>query len=520
MSKPIRHLVLVLGDQLDRQSAAFDGFDKDRDVVWMAEVEEELTHVWCHKLRIAMFLAAMRHFRDELREQDYEVDYHELTTDARKDRGKSFAEVLAADIKQREPERLIVVHPGDLRVLEALRKTAKQADLELEVRPDRHFYCTQEEFDEWAKGRKDLRLEYFYRWLRKRLDVLMDGDEPEGEQWNYDHDNRESFSKKGPESGLKPAGFRPDDVTQGVIDMVAERFAEHPGSLEHFDLPVTRKEALRKLRHFIAERLPTFGEYEDAMWTDEAYLYHSHLSACLNLKLLNPRDCVDRAVEAYADGKAPLNSVEGFVRQILGWREFIRCIYWREMPDYAEKNYFDAELDVPDFFWNGETDMECVRQSMQHVVNHAYSHHIHRLMVLGNISQTLGVHPYKFHEWHMAMYLDAIHWVSLPNTLGMSQFGDGGVVGTKPYCASGNYINKMSNFCRNCRYNYREKQGENACPVTVLYWDFLDRNYTQLKDNRRMNFAIKNLEKLRKKTDLIAEIREKADGYRDEWISK
>ena len=213
---------------------------------------------------------------------------------------------------------------------------------------------------------------------------------------------------------------------------------------------------------------------------------------------------------AYHNGSAPLNSVEGFVRQVLGWREFIRGIYWREMPDYAELNFLEHDRDVPSFFWDGDTDMECVRQSMQHVIDHGYSHHIHRLMVLGNLSQLLGVHPQKFHEWHMAMYVDAIDWVSLPNTLGMSQFGDGGIVGTKPYCSTGNYINKMSPFCRNCRYDHKKRTGDNACPFTTLYWDFLDRNYDNLKGNHRMSFAIKNLEKRREDGTEMTAIRRQA----------
>ncbi|MBR9804219.1 cryptochrome/photolyase family protein [bacterium] len=515
----MRHLVLVLGDQLDRNSAAFDDFSGNEDSVWMAETPREVTHVWCHKLRIALFFSAMRHFRDELAERDCTVHYHALTRNPSEDFGKSFSEILSRDLKRFKPEKLVVVHPGDYRVLDELKSTADSCDVALEVRSDRHFYSQPEEFAEYAEGKKDLRLEYFYRWLRKKHNILVESDgSPTGGDWNYDHDNRESFNKSGPESGLKPRRFRPDETTQEVIALVESRFADHPGSLEHFDLPVTHTEARTKLREFIKHGLPNFGEFEDAMWTGETYLYHSHLSACLNLKLLNPRECIELAVEAYENGDAPLNSVEGFVRQILGWREFVRGIYWTHMPEYAEKNYFDHDREVPSFFWDGETDMRCVRESMSHVVNHGYAHHIHRLMVLGNLSQTVGVDPLKFHEWHMAMYLDAIDWVSLPNTLGMSQFGDGGIVGTKPYCSSGNYINKMSNFCSECRYNYKKRVGGDACPFTTFYWDFLDRHYDRLKDNRRLNFQIKNLERLRSNNgEELVQIRERADQLRDEW---
>lgn len=483
----------------------------------MAEVHEEQTHVWCHKLRIAVFLSAMRHFRDELRDKGRDVDYHELTKDELSDAGSSFQELLLDAVKRLEPQKLVVVQPGDHRVQSQLQSAADEADIELQVLPDTHFYCSIDEFSDYADGRKSLLLEYFYRDLRKRHDILMDGDDPEGGQWNFDHDNRESFGKDGPGDVPKLRTFRPDDTTQEVLELVESRFPEHPGSLDNFILPVTRRQARTFLRHFIDELLPNFGKFEDAMWEDEAFLYHSRLSAPLNMKLLNPRECVDLAVEAYNDGKTPINSVEGFVRQILGWREFIRGVYWLKMPEYEELNYFEHDRELPEFYWDGETEMNCVRQSMQHVLDHGYSHHIHRLMVLGNFAQLWGAHPRLFHEWHMAMYLDAIDWVSLPNTLGMSQYGDGGVVGTKPYCSSGNYINKMSNFCGSCRYNYKERTGEDACPFTTLYWEFMDRHYEKLKDNARMKFPIRNLEKMREKDGELEGIRERAEQLRDDW---
>ena len=253
------------------------------------------------------------------------------------------------------------------------------------------------------------------------------------------------------------------------------------------------------------------------MWAGEPFLYHSRLSAPLNLKLLNPRECVAAAIDALHTGQAPLNSVEGFVRQILGWREFIRGIYWLKMPEYAELNQLNHQLDVPSFFWDGRTEMNCLRESMRQVLDHAYSHHIHRLMVLGNFALLWGVHPRRFHDWHMAMYLDAVDWVSLPNALGMSQYGDGGIVGTKPYCSSGNYIHRMSNFCRDCRFDHRKRTGEDACPFTTLYWEFLDRHSDQLESNPRMAFPIKNLKELRSKQPELTLIRQRADELRDAW---
>ena len=510
----MRNLHLILGDQLDADSAVFDGFDADVDRLWMAEVHHEATHIWCHKLRIAFFFSAMRHFRDEQREQGRKVEYHALQADARHDSGTTFGDVLRASINRLKPERLIVVEPGDWRVREELQQTADQCGLPREVRADRHFYCSIDEFNDYATGRKNLVLEYFYREMRKRHSVLIDDDgEPVGGAWNFDHDNRESFSREGPGKLPQPLLAEPDTVTQDVLRLVGERFRDHPGSLDHFTLPVTRTDARRYLRHFIEHTLPNFGRWEDAMWTGEPFLYHSRLSALLNVKLLHPRECVEAAVAAWERGDAPINSVEGFVRQILGWREFIRGVYWREMPDYIGRNALEHEADLPRFYWDGETDMRCMREAMQHVLRHGYTHHIERLMVLGNLALLLGVHPRTFHEWHMAMYLDAVDWVSLPNTLGMSQFGDSGIVGTKPYCASGHYVNKMSNYCRGCRYNYKESIGADACPVTTLYWDFLDRHRNRFADNRRMTFQLKNLE--RKSLQELSKIREQAASIKD-----
>jgi deoxyribodipyrimidine photolyase-related protein len=513
-SPPIvpRNLVLVLGDQLDRRSAAFDGFCPRQDAVWMAENQREATHVWCHKLRLAFFFSAMRHFRDELRDAGNTVHYHQLQPDRRKDSGEDFVTILAADVKRLRPKRLIVVEPGDHRVWAMLRDAADNLGLELETRPDRHFYCGIDEFRDWADGRKSLVLETFYRHMRKKHGVLLDDNaEPAGGAWNFDHDNREAFGKGGPPTlNLKaPRRFQPDDIDDHVVALVQRRFGDHPGNLDHFDLPRTRRQAVALLREFIRHRLGDFGRYEDAMWRGEPFLYHSRLSAALNVKLLDPRECVEAAVAAYHAGEAPINSVEGFVRQIIGWREFIRGVYWLNMPEYARLNALQCDdRDVPGFFWDGQTDMACVADAMRSVIDHGYTHHIQRLMVLGQFALLLGVHPRRFHDWHMAMYLDAIDWVSLPNALGMSQYGDGGTVGTKPYCASGAYINRMSNYCRGCRYRPTEATGEAACPFTTLYWDFLARHHKRLRKHPRMVMQVRNLE--RKKGEELSAIRRTA----------
>ena len=508
----MRRLILVTGDQLDLDSQVLKRADQGLDAVWMAEVAEENTHVWCHKQRIAYFLASMRHFRNSLNTAGWKVHYHELTANPRNDRGNSLAEILTADLRRLAPSQVVVVQPGDLRVQSALQEACDQAGVSLTVESDDHFYCELSDFKQWAKGKKNLVLEYFYRWMRKQHRVLIDEtDQPVGGDWNFDKDNRESFSKSGPQNIAAAMLFKPDSVTQGVIDLVATRFADHPGSLDQFVLPVTRKDALQLLQHFVAVHLPHFGTWQDAMWTDQHFLNHSRLSAALNIKLLNPRECVDAAISAWRAGDAPLNSVEGFVRQILGWREFVRGVYFQFMPAYASLNTLDQKRPVPSFFWDGRTDMNCVRHAMQNVLEHGYAHHIQRLMVLGNFAQLWGCDPYLFHEWHMAMYTDAIDWVSLPNALGISQFADGGIVGTKPYCSSGNYINKMSNYCQGCRYDYRRRTGSDACPFTTLYWHFMDRHYDRLKDNGRLKFAMSNLRKLQSNSEEMRGIQLRAE---------
>jgi (6-4)DNA photolyase len=489
-SSDLRYLVLVLGDQLDRHSAAFDGFDAEKDAVLMMEVAEEASYVPQHKIRLALFFSAMRHFRNELRAHGRRVHYAALDDP---ENSGSFAGEIDRWARRLRPERLIVLQPGDHRVEQALRAAARSLGCALEIRDDRHFLCSQVEFAEFAAGRRSPVLETFYRQMRRRHDVLMAGAKPAGGNWNFDADNRESFGKDGPGPIKAPRSFRPDAITQEVLDLVTRRFADSPGTLEGFDYPVTREQAQAALRDFVEHRLAGFGRYQDAMATGRPYLHHSRLSCVLNLHLLDPRAAIAAAVEAWREGRAPLNSVEGFVRQILGWREYIRGIYWLKMPDYAGLNALGAELPMPAFMWTAECDMNCIRQCVLQLQQHAYAHHIQRLMVLGLFALLLGVRPYQVHQWHLSMYADAIDWVSLPNVLGMSQYGDGGIVGSKPYAASGNYIARMSDYCRGCRFDPRQATGEDACPFTTLYWDFLARHRDRLRHNRRMGFQLKNL---------------------------
>jgi deoxyribodipyrimidine photolyase-related protein len=505
----VRRLVLVLGDQLDLASAALDGFDPGRDAVWMAEVADESTHVWTHKARIALFLAAMRHFRDDLRARGFAVHYRQL--DDPDNRGSLAAE-LERSVAELKPARLVAVEPGEYRVREALAATAQRLGVPLDVLQDRHFFCSTDEFQRYARGR-ELRMEFFYRELRKRTGVLMDGGKPCGGAWNYDRENRGSFGKGGPGMFVPtPASFPADAVTRDVLALVGERFADHPGSLARFDWPVTRDSALAALADFVENRLPDFGPRQDAMWTAEPYLYHSRLSAALNLKLLGPREVVAAAEAAYRDGRASLASAEGFVRQVLGWREYARGVYWLHMPGYLDRNALGATRPLPRLYWTGETDLNCLRHAVRQTLEYGYAHHIQRLMVLGVFALLVGVDPKAVHGWYLAVYVDAVEWVELPNSLGMSQYADGGVMASKPYCASGRYVDRMSNYCRGCRYDPGKAVGDAACPFTTLYWDFLLRHRDPLAANPRTSAQVKNLDRLTP-ADRAA-VRGQADRFR------
>jgi deoxyribodipyrimidine photolyase-related protein len=489
----LRHLVLVLGDQLDLQAAAFDGFDATQDMAWMAEVAEESTHVASGKPRIVMFLSAMRHFADALRAVGRPLRYTLLDDPA--NRG-SLAAQLAADIDRLRPAGLVMTAPGDWRVLQAIKAVAQARGLPLDIREDRHFFGTVRAFAAHARGRKSLRMETFYREMRRRHGVLMQGDEPAGGQWNYDEDNREAFGTAGPGAVPPRAQFTPDAITHEVIALVESRFADHPGRLASFAWPVTRADALVALERFITERLPHFGRHQDAMWPGEPWLYHAHLSAALNLKLLHPREVVAAAEASWHAGAAPLASVEGFIRQILGWREYVRGIYWTRMPGYAELNALEATHDLPAFYWTGDTAMACLRDAITQTLEHGYAHHIQRLMVTGLFALLFGVRPQQVHAWYLAVYVDAVEWVELPNTLGMSQYADGGLMASKPYAATGRYIQRMSPHCRGCRYDPAERTGERACPFTTLYWDFLLTHEARLAAHPRMALQVKNLARL------------------------
>jgi deoxyribodipyrimidine photolyase-related protein len=484
-------LVVVLGDQLNRNSAAFDDFDAEHDLVWMAEVADESTKVWVSKPRITVFLAAMRHFAAELALEGVRVDYRRLD-----DTAPSLADELLSAIERHQPDSVVMVEPGEWQLRETLRATVVASGVPLDEREDRHFLCSTAQFAQHASTRKSLLMESFYREQRRTHGILMDGDSPAGGAWNFDSANRSSFGKQGPGLVPAPALFAPDEITLAVSELVRTRFADHPGSLDRFAWPVTRAQALTALDRFVDERLPEFGHWQDAMWASEPWLYHSLISAALNLKLLDPREVVARVEAAWRAGTVPIEAAEGYIRQVIGWREYVRGIYWMRMPAYADSNALGATEPLPDWYWTGETEMACLRDAIGQTLDLGYAHHIQRLMVIGLYAQLLGVEPRQVHEWYLAVYLDAVEWVELPNVLGMSQFADGGVMASKPYVATGKYIDRMSNHCGSCRFDPAKRVGDDACPFTSLYWDFLARHEDRFARHPRMALQVKNLARI------------------------
>ncbi len=482
MTTNIKNLRIVLGDQLNLNISSLADINKKTDAVLMMEVREEATYVKHHPQKIAFIFSAMRHFAEELRQQKIHVHY--IDYESADNRG-SFTDTLAHFIELHRPEKMMITEPGEYRVLSMINCWQKQFKLPVEIRPDDRFFCSSEDFKSWAKNRKQLRMEMFYRQMRVKTGILMDANEqPVGGRWNFDAENRQALPKQ-----LKSPAilhFKPDKITQAVLDLVKKHFSQHFGKLDNFGYAVTRKDALVALKNFIDERLPLFGDYQDAMQTDNYYLFHSVLSPYLNAGLLLPREVCLAAEKAYFNKKAPINAVEGFIRQILGWREYVRGVYWTYMPEYAKRNALNAKRKLPAFYWTGDTKMNCLHQVIKQTEAVAHSHHIQRLMITGNFALLYGVKPEEICEWYLAVYIDAYDWVELPNTLGMVMHADGAVMGSKPYAASGAYINRMSDFCKSCHYNVKEKTGETACPFNYLYWNFLIENQEKLKSNPRM----------------------------------
>jgi deoxyribodipyrimidine photolyase-related protein len=483
----MKTLVPILGDQLTTAISSLRDTAPADTVVVMMEVADETTYVRHHQQKLAYILSAMRHHAAALGELGWRVDYVKLDDP---DNSGSFTGEVARAVERHNPDRIVVTEAGEWRVAAMLEAWHERFACAVEIRADDRFVASHAEFDRWAEDRKVMTMEFFYRDMRRKTGLLMDGDEPCGGRWNFDKENR-----KPAKTDLlmpRPLCFEPDAITREVLGLVAERFGDHPGSLDGFVWGVSRGDAEAQADMFFRYALADFGPYEDAMLTGEHHLWHSILSPYLNSGLLDPLDLCRRAEAEYRAGRAPINSVEGYIRQIIGWREFMRGIYWREGPDYVERNHLDHHRPLPGWYWTGETDMHCLSEAIGQTLSTAHAHHIQRLMVTGNFALLIGADPAAVHRWYLEIYVDAYEWVELPNTLGMSQFGDGGIVGSKPYVSSGAYIDRMSDYCQHCRYDVKQRIGDNACPFNALYWDFIARHEDKLANNPRMALVYRN----------------------------
>lgn len=486
----VRNLILVLGDQLSPGLSSLAAGDPARDRVLMAELHAEATYVRHHKKKIAFLFSAMRHFAEELRGAGWQVDYVPL--DAPGNRG-DFAGQVAAAVAEHRPQRVRVTAPGEWRVANDMAGWQARLGVPVDILPDDRFLCSPEAFRDWAESRKQLRMEYFYRDMRRRTGLLMEGDQPAGGKWNFDAENRKPAN-----ADLfmpRPKATPPDAITQAVLALVAARFDNHFGDLMPFWYAVTRADAEAAFAAFVQTALPRFGDYQDAMLSGEPFLYHAVIAQYLNCGLLDPLRVCRQVEAAWRDGAVPLNAAEGFIRQIIGWREYVRGIYWLKMPGYEHSNFFGHRRALPDFYWTAQTEMACVRAAVTQTREQAYAHHIQRLMVTGNFAMLAGVDPHALHQWYLSVYSDAYEWAELPNTVGMSQFADGGLLASKPYAASGAYIHRMSDYCGACRYAVKQRTGPDACPFNALYWDFIARNRDRIGGNPRMAQMIHTYDK-------------------------
>lgn len=501
-----KNLIVILGDQLSTSISSLSNCNRKKDMIVMMELLDEATYVKHHPYKIILIFSAMRHFAEALTKKGYNVTYIKLDD---KQNQHNFTDTLKIIINQIKPQKLTITEPGEYRILEMIEGWEKAFQIPVSILEDTRFYCNIDSFKQWAKDKKQLRMEYFYRKMRKEMNILMKNGKPIGGKWNYDSDNRQAPPKD--KTFKAPPQFQPDKLTQKVIALVKKHFSKHFGVTDDFTFAVTHTDAKKCLHFFCQHHLEEFGTYQDAMLLNEYNLYHSQLSMYLNIGLLLPKDIIDSVLETYHNKKIALHNVEGFIRQILGWREFIRGMYWLHMPTYKKLNFFNHKNKLPELFWTGETDMTCVKHCIAQTRETANSHHIQRLMITGNFALLLHTDPQEICEWYLSVYADAFEWVELPNTLGMSQFGDGGIIASKPYISSGNYINKMSNFCANCHYDVKLKIEDNACPFNFLYWHFLITHKKKLEQNPRLKFAYNHVNKLSQED--IKKIKAKAQTF-------
>ncbi|MCV6621079.1 MAG: cryptochrome/photolyase family protein [Cellvibrionaceae bacterium] len=487
----IKKIRFIFGDQLNIQHSWFSSCD-DECLYLMAEMPSELSYVQHHHQKATAFLAAMRSFADSIQNLGHELLYLDLDHCNNKTK---LVDILKEVIESYQPKLLEFQEVDEYRLQGMLENIKEKAKLNVQIVNSEHYFLPREDLPQYFISNKHKKMEFFYRALRKRFDILMCDGKPEGERWNFDNENRKKLSKSDVAELPEPLIFK-NEVSDISAMLERHHVATIGGKKSSIDWPVNREQSLQLLDWFCRTCLPHFGRFQDAMSSDSPHswaLYHSRLSFSLNCKMLSPAEVVNSAITHYrTSSDIDIAQVEGFVRQILGWREFVRGIYWANMPNYKQYNFLDANRSLPSFFWDAKVDLRCLNSAIGHALERSYSHHIERLMVIGNYCLLIAANPDEVDDWYLSVYADAIEWVQLPNTRGMSQFADGGLLATKPYVASGAYINRMSDHCRSCKYNVKLASGEGACPKNSLYWSFLDRNRDKFESNHRMAMSYKN----------------------------
>ncbi len=505
--KKKKTLRLILGDQLNSKHSWYKLVDESVSYVLM-ELRSETDYAQHHIQKVAGFFAAMRSFANELREQKHHVIYFKLTD---KHNEQSFENNINRLIKENMVTHFEYQLPDEYRLNSILESFAEKLSISYNVVDTEHFLSTRDELGTFFKGKKTFLMESFYRYMRKKHDILMEGDKPLTGQWNYDSDNR----KKLPANHKPVAPLMFNNDVSDIVTELSTTSVKTIGTItaKFFLWPINRQQTLELLRFFVSECLPLFGTYQDAMTPNEWSLYHSRISFSLNTKMVSPLEVVNAAIEEWnkRSDEIEYNQLEGFVRQIIGWREYMRGIYWNKMPEYATLNYFNHTEKLPQWFWTGNTKMSCLKHSIQQSLTYAYAHHIQRLMITGNFALLAGIHPNEVDAWYLGIYIDALDWVEITNTRGMSQFADGGIVGTKPYVSSASYIDKMSHYCGSCYYNKSKKTGDKACPFNSLYWNFYDKHEGKLSKNPRIGMMYNVWRRM--KPEQKAELLEQAAIY-------
>jgi deoxyribodipyrimidine photolyase-related protein len=500
----MKTLRLLLGDQLNSEHSWFDEVNPNVMYV-MAEMRQETDYVKHHIQKVVAFFLSMRNFSEELMNKGHQVVYYKISN---ANNPHNLEQLILDLVEENKIEQFEYQFPDEYRLDEQLKSICEKLSIPTKAMDSEHFYTSRNELADFFKGKKQLLMESFYRMMRKKHDVLMVGDQPLDGKWNFDHNNRNQYKNE------VPIPF-PLEFHQNVSELISEIEAQNIitfGSIdaENFNWPTSRKESLQLIDYFCEHLLAHFGTYQDSLFSGHKFLFHSRLSFAMNSKIISPKEVVDAVISYYYLNQETIElaQVEGFVRQIIGWREYVRGIYWKEMPNYAQTNALENYNPLPDFFWTGKTKIKCLQHSISQSLSEAYAHHIQRLMVIGNFSLLAQLHPDEVDAWYLGVYIDAIEWVEMPNTRGMSQYADGGIVATKPYVSSGSYINKMSNYCGSCHYNVKEKLGEKACPFNSLYWHFLDEKKQHFANNQRMSMMLALLRKM--KPEELAATKEKA----------